>query len=298
MTIKSIRFLAVVALIAGIGYVLYLQVAPLFAAPCEKPITYAVLTFDERFGISRAQFLSALSDAEAVWEEAAGRELFAHTSEAELGIHLVYGDVQKTTELGQKIDTEQAAYDAKKNEIEALKDEFDRAKRSFESETAAYEAAGREYDAEVKHWNSQGGAPPKEYEQLTEMREVLRRKQEKLEEEADALNKIAGEINDLVEDLNRLARALNAKVGVFNERAGDEFDQGNYEEDREGRRISIYEFSNGTDLRRVLIHEMGHALGIGHVENPDSIMYSYNFGTDLALSEEDIAALRQACKLD
>ena len=52
---------------------------------------------------------------------------------------------------------------------------------------------------------------------------------------------------------------------------------------------------DGTAPARVLVHELGHALGIGHVENPDSIMYSYSIGETLTLSEEDLAALKEVC---
>ena len=47
--------------------------------PCSKPIAYDVGTFDRRFNISHEYFLSALADAEAIWEKPSGLNLFEHT---------------------------------------------------------------------------------------------------------------------------------------------------------------------------------------------------------------------------
>jgi len=43
------------------------------AAPCAKPIPYRLGSFATQFGISQKYFLSALSEAEAIWEKPFGR---------------------------------------------------------------------------------------------------------------------------------------------------------------------------------------------------------------------------------
>jgi predicted Zn-dependent protease len=59
--------------------------------------------------------------------------------------------------------------------------------------------------------------------------------------------------------------------------------------------VDIYQYADEVKLKRVLMHEFGHVIGIGHVKNVMSIMYSFNSGTSTRLSEEDIAALKEIC---
>lgn len=296
--LRALRLIGVLAALGVVGYILFGQVAPLLQKPCEKPITYALSGYDARFGLSKAEFETALLDAERIWEEAAGRDLFSQMPEGTISVNLIYGDIQRTSELGHVISSEQAAYDAKKDELESLKVEYARAERRYESDAALYDKLSSEYHEQVNYWNSRGGAPPEEYEKLTAMREELEGAQKKLKEKAQDVNDIADSINARVDELNAFAKVLNSKVEVYNENVADEFDQGDYQEDEAGKRINVYEFSDGNDLRRVLAHEFGHALGIGHVQNPSSIMYSFNAGASLILSPEDIAALKTACELD
>jgi DNA-directed RNA polymerase beta' subunit len=296
--LKALRLIVVLAALGFIGYTLYGQVKPYFIVPCEKPLTYAIASYDARFGISRSELEDALLDAERVWEEAAGKDLFTFSPSGEIGVSLIYGEVQEASQLGENIDGEQAAYNAKKAELEELKETFERAKRVYDSDAEVYDERSSEYHEQVNWWNSQGGAPPEEYEKLQEMREELERLQDALKERAADINDISMSINDRVDELNAFARKLNEKVDEYNQSAVDEFDQGDYQEDQTGKRINVYEFGSGTDLRRVLAHEFGHALTIEHVENPSSIMYSFNAGAQLVLSEEDRAALTSACRLD
>lgn len=292
-----------IVLAAALGvsaYVLYEPVVTYFTPPCSKPITYSIGTYDKRFNISESQFKLALIGAASVWNTAAGRPLVMSAPSDTLGIpvDVVYSDVQKSTELGKNINAEQDAYEAKKAEVNQIKNIFTNTKQTYEQKAAAYEFAAKAYQQEVARWNSKGGAPPDIYQQLKEQADALEEDRRVLNVHADAVNGIIGKVNAAVSALNGLAQRINAKVNTYNKNAGLDFDQGNFVEDEDGKRITIYEFKNQEDLTRVLAHEFGHALGLGHVENPDSIMYSFNIGSGLTLSDEDTAALRAACKLN
>lgn len=299
--LKVLGYAGLAVLLAGSSYLFYREATPFFAVPCEKPLTYSIGAIDERFGVSRATVLSSLSRAALLWNEAAGKTvlvLAGEGAEGDVPVDLVYGEEQKTSELGSVIHAEQAAYDAQKAVLEGLRAEFNNARAAYEKRAASFDRAAAKYHEDVEYWNSQGGAPEAEYRELGKEQERLASEQETLQRLASALNESSDRINDEVDELNTLAKKLNAKVGTYNERAGEDFDQGHYQSDGRDARITIYQFEGTTDLARILAHELGHALGIDHVENPESIMYSYNIGASLALSDEDRAALRTACRLN
>lgn len=294
------KLLGALTFVGAAGYFLYTQAEPLLTPACSKPIMYSVGTLDPRFNISESQFKTALQNAASVWNTEAGKKLIVVAPEEEesVVVNLEYSDVQKATELGKNIDAEQGAYDAKKAEVNELKDSFDSAKRSYERKAAAYDESVATYEKDVAYWNDQGGAPPAEYDRLQARSKNLESDRRSLNGEADEVNEFSKRINMAVAELNGIAQKINAKVNAYNMNAGEDFDQGNYESDASGERITIYEFENRGDLERVLVHEFGHALGLGHVENPDSIMYSFNIGDGLGLTDEDKAELRTVCKLD
>ena len=129
------RFLRAVLTILVLGFLFYTFRVPLeqrfggliahlqaVYLPCKKPIRYSLGTFDTRFGISKNEFLSAIKDAEAIWEKPAGKDLFAYSSDGRLEVHLVYDYRQEATsklkDIGLAVDESRTSYDALQRKYE------------------------------------------------------------------------------------------------------------------------------------------------------------------------------------
>ena len=274
--------------------------------PCSQPITYSIGSFDNRFNISKEEFLRIVDIAKKTWEQPIGKELFVYApnGDGELKINLIY-DIrqeasQKLKNIGIIVNDSKASYDDLKKKYDNMLVDYTGFKTSFESRVAIFQNRQNAYNKEVSYLNANGGASQEDFNRLNKEKDYLSTELAAINNLQTELNSKVDNVNALAVVLNRLANTLNIEVKKFNtvgSELGGEFEEGTYTDGPNGREIDIYQFDNNGKLARVLTHEFGHALGLQHLDNPKAVMYRLNNGVNEKLTIDDILALKKRCGL-
>jgi len=274
-------------------------------SPCQRPITYTIGSLDHQFGLSKDDFLLAISDAQHLWENPVRKPLFRYAAaDGRLKISLNYDARQQVTltlqNLNRSAHADMASFDTLQEKFRGLHADYQRQTALLEPRVAAFEHRKASYDTEVSYWNTRGGAPGEVFERLE-------REKRALTTESGEINRLQTEINARVDDINAQALALNRMAASLNQKATEfhqigsahagEFEEATFRSGPDGDRINVYQFDDRAKLVRVLAHELGHALGLEHLANPKAIMYRLNTGMNGELTTDDIAALQAHCKI-
>jgi hypothetical protein len=268
--------------------------------PCAKPFRYAIGSVDARFSLDKSSFLATVKEAEQVWETQTGKNLFEYDANSDFKINLIFDERQIASNEADRLEEDlkklEVSQEKISNQYEDINESYENKMEKYNADMATYEKKLKNYNEDVKDWNKNGGTE-KEYEELKDEKEELEKLFEKMEQKRLEINSLAGKNNALVSKEREVVSKYNANVLTYKNKygGGREFEKGLYD----GKEINLYQFKQIADLRLTIIHELGHALGIGHTQDPQSIMY-YLMGDQAMenpqLSQEDIRALKTVCK--
>jgi hypothetical protein len=270
--------------------------------PCEQPIKYSLGQIDSQFNLSAEELQGLVFEAEEIWEKPAARNLFEYTPAASFKINLIFDERQMQTLASEKLENDLQKLEAEHEQLieqfGSLSNAYQKKLADYNIQLAAYEKRLKKYNKEVKYWNARGGAPEDEYADLEKERKKLKELASNLEKQRLEVNSLAGKTNQLAKKENQVVENYNTNIATYQSKYGEsrEFEKGVFD----GEGINIYQFKAKDDLRLTLIHEMGHALGLDHVENPQSIMHylmSEQKMENPALTPEDLREFNRVCRL-
>jgi hypothetical protein len=271
--------------------------------PCSRPLEYTIGSIDPKFDVSSTELEQLAIEAAAVWNKAEGKTLLQYNPTADFKINLVYDSRQEQSEAAKELESDLHDLETTDSTLKGQYDSFSAAYKekvdTYNKDVADYKKDLDKYNADVAHWNEKGGAPSDEYDKLKKEKNDLEDEYEKINQERTAINKLISQTNSIAKKENQIVTSYNNTVATYKSQYGDtqEFEKGVFD----GKEIDIYQFKAAADLRLTLVHELGHYLGIGHVENSKSIMY-YLIGdqemNSPTLTTEDRTALNNICKLN
>jgi len=292
-------FTWVIIISAAVGSLYVFEVTRL---PCRSALVYAIGQFDSRFGLSETEFKTAIKEAEVLWEKAIGRNLFQYDEQALFPVNLIFDDRQERTIVGKRLESE---FETIQSTQVGIKEKYDAAvvalaqrRKEYVAALKAFDKALGQYNDRVERWNRSNRTDESELDWLRDEGKRLEREQPSLENRRTRVNALVAEVNRSAKEEEKIVERYNKKLDDFTEayETGEAFDQGIYS----GESIDIYQFDDRNHLHMVLVHELGHALGLGHVDNPKSIMYPMmgeQDVTSLVLSVEDRAELIGVCSV-
>lgn len=280
--------------------------------PCAVPLAWRIARVDSEFGLSSDEAAAIVREAAALWESDTGESLFAHDPDDGFPIRLVYDERQASvTERATReraVDQLESRLRLEEEALGARRERHGAAVADFLRRAEDHERRVSEHNAAVRRWNELGGAAPgARVVDLQSIGDSLRVEQEELaaerlplDAEDASLRGAEDELNERILEHQRLVEELNTAFPPSSVEAGEYREavtRVNGVVASVSREIRLYRFANASDLRVLAAHELGHALGLGHTQDPTGVMNaSARTGQSVGgLATTDVALFRAVC---
>lgn len=278
--------------------------------PCSQPLRYTIGSIDSRFSISESELKEAVDAAARTWNSGTDMTLLEERTGApiqgDIVIQLVYDDRQERTDrelrFRERIRSQQIRLDRQQLQHDKKRELFDQRSEEYREFAAQTSRQLNELNSWVEDKNKNGGFVGSELDQYNSRKQDVENAQEKVRQKQQELDQLARSINSEMDELNEKFDVHNKMIDQYNnEFAGDlRFAKATYQKTTDGGVVTVNQFMNKKELVLILAHELGHAMGISHLRQPESIMYSQmgqqQLNPFVQLTETDIQAVQQLCE--
>lgn len=281
--------------------------------PCGIPIHIWLDGVDPRFGFQRATVSQALKDAVSLWQTDGEAELFVWSDHPQaMAINLEFDqrqhNVNQQRSLRGGIDRDRSQLESHEVTLKQWGERIEAARRDHDRQNEAFARRANAHQADVSAWNN---ADPKAHTELRRQaleRESLtvRTMQAEVQRSLADLNSDIAAYNRRARDQQQQAEQYRGRVAQYNTFSSPQpIESGRYSYDREqGRRIAVFRAGSYNDLVWIFAHELGHALGLDHLNQPGAVMNELLHDGDgpqrgpdrpVALSRADRASVIALC---
>lgn len=257
---------------------------------CEVPIGWRIGKLDPAFNLTQMEAEAVGQRAAALWNDGVGKTLFVYDDANGFPINFSYDERQQEILQETLLKRNIANYDLWiDNSVEWMQLQ----KENLQQQLQNFAQEKEKLAADIASLKRQlaGGVP---IQNLENQRRELVQRQNDLQTEAELLNGQQEQLQREQQNINETIRNRNDLLPTSQSMPVNS-EMGLMQIDKMQRTMTIFAFHSHKDLMLTMAHEFGHALGLDHTQEADSLMYAYLTTSQHDFTVADLNAFSQQC---